>query len=88
MPKLPDVKGYANNVLKELRDVGHSWNAADEMSHRVGPGTDKEANRLRGVADKEQGQLLGAILQGRRYDANGRIIGTQQLKKLQIKKGK
>jgi hypothetical protein len=74
--KRPDVKGYANNVLKELRDVGHSWNAANEMSNRVGPGTDTEANRLAGIADKEQGQLLGAVLQGRRYDSQGKQIKT------------
>lgn len=79
MPKLPNVKGYANNVLKELRDVGHSWNAAQEMGMRVGPGTDAEANRLSRIADKEQGQLLGAILQGRRYDSKGtQIKGTLQ----------
>jgi very-short-patch-repair endonuclease len=38
------------------------------MSNTSGPGTDSAANALRKKQTKQEGQLWGAVLQGRRYD--------------------
>jgi len=66
--------GYVKNVVKEVKDNVKAYQRTGEMSNRVGPGTDEAANRLRRKEDKEFGQLMGAVLQGRRYDANGKQI--------------
>lgn len=68
------VGSYLKNVGKEVKDFGRVYKAAQEMSNRVGPGTDTEANRLRNQQDKEMGQVFGAILQGRRYNSKGKQI--------------
>ena len=70
--------GYVKNIGKEVKDTVKAFQAAQEMSNRVGAGTDAAANRLRRKADAEQGQLLGAILQGRRYDAKGNQIKAKK----------
>ena len=65
---------YFGNVSKELKDFAKTYGAVTEMANTSGPGTDAAASRLRNKQDKDMGQLVGAILQGRRYDKNGKQI--------------
>jgi hypothetical protein len=65
---------YFGNVGKEFKDFAKTYGAVTEMANTSGPGTDAAASRLRNKQDKDMGQLAGAILQGRRYDTNGKQI--------------
>lgn len=88
MPKLPNVKGYANNILKELRQTANSYSTliddqdraktypSDSMANK---GMGREYYGAKATEDSkkytaERGQLLGAVLQGRRYDASGKQV--------------
>lgn len=68
MPNSGKKISYTSNLLKEAKQGLRAWNATLEMSQKVGPGTDAAANRLAKKETKAQGQFLGALLQGRRYD--------------------
>ena len=75
------LKGYIGNVFKEGRDFTRAWNASVDatMARNDGPpsvraGKQAAANVARAQQDKEFGQLAGAVLQGRRYDKNGKQI--------------
>ena len=59
---------YFGNILNEVKDVISAKKRTDEASGLVGPGTDTRANNLRKKQTKQEGQLWGALLQGRRYD--------------------
>lgn len=59
---------YFENIAKEINDVYQANRRTREMSNTPGPGTDAAANVLRGKQTKQEGQLWGAVLQGRRYD--------------------
>ena len=69
-----NTSNYFGNVGKEFKDFAKTYGAVTEASNKIGPGTDAAANRLRIKQDQEMGQLAGAILQGRRYDTNGKQI--------------
>ena len=71
---MPKKMNYFENIAKEINDVYQAQRRTTEMSNTSGPGTDAEANRLRGIQDRQAGQLAGAILQGRRYDRQGKQI--------------
>ena len=59
---------YLENLMNEAKQSVRAYNATGEASQKVGPGTDERANMLRRKEDKQFGQLLGALVQGRRYD--------------------
>jgi hypothetical protein len=67
-------RNYFQNIAKEINDVYQASRRTTEMSQTSGPGTDARANALRVLQDKQTGQLFGAVLQGRRYDAKGKQI--------------
>jgi hypothetical protein len=69
---LARVAEYAKNLGKEAGDFGRAWSRANQLSNEVGPGTDTAAERARKQQDAEFGQLVGALIQGRRYDKKGR----------------
>lgn len=54
--------------MKEAKQSVRAYNATGEESQKVGPGTDERANMLRRKEEKQFGQLIGALVQGRRYD--------------------
>lgn len=63
---------YAKNVGKEAGDFGRAYKKAANLSAAVGPGTDTAAEKARMQQDAELGQLVGALIQARRYDSKGR----------------
>ena len=65
---MPRNTSYLENLMKEAKQSVRAYNATGEASQQVGPGTDERANMLRRKEDKQFGQLLGALVQGRRYD--------------------
>ena len=69
---LARVVEYAKNVGKEAGDFGRAYKKANQLSNEVGPGTDTAAERARVQQDKELGQLVGDLVQARRYDNKGR----------------
>jgi len=69
---LSRIGAYASNVIKEAKDLGKAYMAADEAQNEVGPGANKASARANKRQKAEQGQFLGAVLQGRRYDNKGR----------------
>jgi hypothetical protein len=71
MAKKPN---YFQNVAKEINESIQAYRATSEMRNTSGPGTDARANVLRQMEDKQFGQLVGAIVRGRRYDSKGKRI--------------
>ena len=69
---LARLGAYAGNVVNEAKDFSKAWSKANQLSNEVGPGTDTAAERARKQQDAEFGQLVGALIQGRRYDKKGR----------------
>ena len=65
---MPKKSNYFQNIAKEINDVYQASRRTQEMSNKSGPGTDSAATALRGKQTKQEGQLWGAVLQGRRYD--------------------
>jgi hypothetical protein len=81
------IAGYVSNVIKEGGQAVKAWSnaldASDKAKYGTRPGAPKEAaKRAATVASKKQdaaqGQFLGALLQGRRYDDK---TGKQIIKK-------
>ena len=71
MAKKPN---YFQNVAKEINESIQAYRATSEMRNTSGPGTDARANVLRQMEDKQFGQLIGAVVRGRRYDSKGKRI--------------
>lgn len=71
MAKKPN---YFQNVAKEINESMQAYRATDRMSSTPGQGTDARANVLRQMEDKQFGQLVGAIVRGRRYDSKGKQV--------------
>ncbi len=73
---------YFDNLMKEVRDRSKASDKLSQASYeaRYGvkgvkqPGAQARASQARKNVTKATGQLLGAVLQGRRYDDKGRII--------------
>jgi len=59
---------YLDNLRKELGQSFRAYQATGEAMNKSGPGTDERANMLRRKEDKQVGQFIGALVQGRRYD--------------------
>ena len=68
------LTGYGSNLLKETKQFGSAYKKTTQKSNESGPGTDAEASRLRKIEDNEFGQMLGALIQGRRYNKKGKQI--------------
>jgi hypothetical protein len=64
--------GYFGNLSKELKQYGRAYMKASDASAGIGPGADKKAFDANEKQRQELGQLLGAFLQGRRYNKKGK----------------
>ena len=74
------VTKYLKNLDKETTQAG---NAGETLKKAKGtPKGKAAANKLR----NERGQMFGALLQGRRYDAQGKQITKETAKKPVAKK--
>ncbi len=71
---MPKNRNYFENIAKEINDVYQANRRTTEMSGTSGPGTDTMANKLAGIERRQVGQLVGAILQGRRYNSKGKQV--------------
>jgi hypothetical protein len=71
---MPKNRNYFENIAKEINDVYQASRRTTEMSNTSGPGTDSAATALRAKQTKQEGQLWGAILQGRRYNSKGKQV--------------
>jgi len=71
MAKKPN---YFENVAKEINESIQAYRATSEMRNTSGLGTDARANVLRQMEDKQFGQLVGAVVRGRRYDSKGKQV--------------
>lgn len=60
---------YAKNAAKEFKEYQKAWGKANDASLPMAKGLSLEKK-----ARKELGQAFGAVLQGRRYDKNGKQI--------------
>ena len=73
---------YFGNIAKEIGDRSRASDRASKANYeaRYGimgikqPGAQARASKASKTLGRATGQLLGAVLQGRRYDAQGRII--------------
>ncbi len=69
---LQRVSNYVGNVKKETVELAKAYLKATEAQNEVGPGANQASARANKKQQEAQGQFLGALLQGRRYDNKGR----------------
>jgi len=62
------VVSYAKTVGSAFADFGRAYKGAVDASGDIKPGADARAFAANKKYDAEKGQLMGAILQGRKYD--------------------
>jgi len=62
------VVSYAKTVGSAFADFGRAYKEAVDASGDIKPGADARAFVANKKYDAEKGQLMGAILQGRKYD--------------------
>lgn len=65
---------YLDNLQKELGQAAGAWKKSFNASADYTPGANARAVASNKKADAEQGQFLGALLQGRRYNKAGKQI--------------
>lgn len=65
---------YARNLRKEGGELINAWREAYDASAGVGLGASQKASEANKKQRAAQGQFLGAVLQGRRYDKSGKQI--------------
>ena len=70
--RIGPLSGYLSNVFKEAKEYGSAYTKASDASAGVGPGADAKAIATAKKLRAEQGQLIGAFVQGRRYDKKGK----------------
>jgi hypothetical protein len=58
---MPKNRNYFENIAKEINDVYQANRRTSEM-----------ANTLAGIARRQAGQLVGAVVKGAKYDSKGR----------------
>ena len=62
------VVSYAKTVGSAFADLGRAYKGAMDASGDITPGANARARAANKKYDAEKGQLVGAILQGRKYD--------------------
>lgn len=62
------IVSYAKTVGTAAAEYGSAWKDAFNKSADITPGANARARAANKKQDAEQGQLLGAILQGRKYN--------------------
>lgn len=62
---------YFGNLFKEGGQFVNAWRKSFDADAAVGPGANQKAVAARKKQQAEQGQFLGALLQGRRYNKKG-----------------
>lgn len=68
------VGGYVGNVFKEAGDFGRAWSNAYNASADSTPGANQRAAEANIGQKQAMGQLIGAVVQGRRYNSSGKQI--------------
>ena len=71
------VVSYAKTVGSAFADFGRAYKKAVDASGDIMPGANARARNANKNYDAEKGQLMGAILQGRKYN----IKTGKQIKK-------
>ena len=64
-------RNYAENLFKEGSELFNSWRKAFDASADPTPGANARAAKANKKQVEAQGQFLGALLQGRRYNKKG-----------------
>ena len=62
------IVSYAKTVGSAAADFGNAWKDAFNKSADPTPGANGRARSANKKLNEEQGQLLGAVLQGRKYN--------------------
>lgn len=68
---LQRVSGYVGNLKKETVQFAKAYMKATEAQNETGPGASQASARANKKQQEAQGQLIGALLQGRRYNSKG-----------------
>jgi hypothetical protein len=62
---------YLGNLGKEIKQFGSAYKKSLDASGDITPGANPRARAANAKYDAAMGQLLGAALQGRRYNKKG-----------------
>jgi hypothetical protein len=65
---------YLDNLAKELGQTASAWKKAFNTSADITPGANSRARAAQKTYDAQKGQVLGALLQGRRYGKGGKQV--------------
>ena len=71
--KAPKVS-YLDNLMKEVKQTASAWKRAGDASGDIMPGANRRARAANKAYDAQKGQLIGALVQGRRYGKGGRQV--------------
>ena len=63
---------YLDNLAKEVKQTATAWQKSWNASADVTPGANERARKARKTYDNQKGQLMGALVQGRRYGKGGK----------------
>jgi ethanolamine ammonia-lyase large subunit len=77
---------YLDNLMKEVKQTASAWKRASDASGDIMPGANARARKANKTYDNQKGQLLGALVQGRRYGAGGAQIKATPVTKTVKKK--
>ena len=73
---------YLDNLAKEAKQTASAWKDAWNRSADPTPGADARARKANKTLDNQKGQLLGALVQGRRYGAGGAQVKDKPVTKV------
>jgi hypothetical protein len=62
------MPNYLENLMKEAKQSAKAWQKSYNASADIKPGADARAIAANKASDEQIGQLIGALVQGRRYD--------------------
>jgi hypothetical protein len=62
------MASYLENLMKEAKQSARAWQKSYNASADINPGADARAIAANKASDEQIGQLIGALVQGRRYD--------------------
>ena len=62
------MASYLENLMKEAKQSVKAFQKSYNASADIRPGADARANAANNASAEQVGQMLGALVQGRRYD--------------------
>lgn len=70
----PPKVSYLDNLKKELGQTFQAYKDYSNARGDITPGANERARKASKTYDNQKGQIIGALVQGRRYGKGGRQV--------------